>query len=122
MVVTISVNVLPCTPSNGDTSSCEGPINGTRPTGVDILDAYYHSIHDVYTSDFPNRPPVAFNFTELEPEPPVAFYVVGGGFGNFDEGKDPDTYNLVDPPCQNTVSVPTGGWAAIRFRATNPGA
>nr|CAB3450231.1 unnamed protein product [Digitaria exilis] len=174
MVVTISVNVLPCKPSNGDTSSCEGPINGTRfaaslnnvsfvasPTGVDILDAYYHSIHGVYTSDFPNRPPVAFNFTEPEPatelwytdrgrrvkvveygavvevvfqdtailgaEPhPMhlhgfSFYVVGRGFGNFDEGKDPATYNLVDPPYQNTVSVPTGGWAAIRFRATNPG-
>ncbi|KAF8775718.1 hypothetical protein HU200_004296 [Digitaria exilis] len=80
MVVTISVNVLPCKPSNGDTSSCEGPINGTwfaaslnnvsfvaSPTGVDILDAYYHSIHGVYTSDFPSRPPVAFNFTEPEP-------------------------------------------------------
>ncbi|KAF8652953.1 hypothetical protein HU200_062384 [Digitaria exilis] len=173
MLVTISVNVLPCTPSN-ETTSCEGPINGTRfaaslnnvsfvasPTGVDILDAYYYSIHGVYTSDFPNRPPVAFNFTEPEPgtelwftergtrvkvveygavvevvfqdtailgaEPhPMhlhgfSFYVVGRGFGNFDGSKDPDTYNLVDPPCQNTVSVPTGGWAAIRFRATNPG-
>nr|CAB3447105.1 unnamed protein product [Digitaria exilis] len=173
MLVTISVNVLPCTPSN-ETTSCEGPINGTRfaaslnnvsfaasPTGVDILDAYYYSIHGVYTSDFPNRRPVAFNFTEPEPgtelwftergtrvkvveygavvevvfqdtailgaEPhPMhlhgfSFYVVGRGFGNFDGSKDPDTYNLVDPPCQNTVSVPTGGWAAIRFRATNPG-
>ncbi|XP_044960628.1 putative laccase-9 [Hordeum vulgare subsp. vulgare] len=49
------------------------------------------------------------------------FYVVGRGFGNFDEHKDPDSYNLVDPPHQNTVSVPKAGWAAIRFRATNPG-
>ncbi|EES07250.2 hypothetical protein BDA96_04G251400 [Sorghum bicolor] len=50
-----------------------------------------------------------------------SFYVVGRGFGNFDKDKDPTTYNLVDPPYQNTVSVPTGGWAAIRFRASNPG-
>jgi laccase len=50
-----------------------------------------------------------------------SFYVVGRGFGNFDKSKDPATYNLVDPPYQNTVSVPKAGWAAIRFRASNPG-
>ncbi|XP_062230187.1 putative laccase-9 [Phragmites australis] len=49
------------------------------------------------------------------------FYVVGRGFGSFNEYKDPATYNLVDPPRQNTVSVPKAGWAAIRFRAENPG-
>ena len=50
-----------------------------------------------------------------------AFYTVGRGFGNFDGSKHPAKYNLVNPPRQNTVSVPAGGWAAIRFRATNPG-
>ena len=50
-----------------------------------------------------------------------SFYVVGQGFGNFDKDKDPITYNMVDPPYQNTVSVPAGGWAAMRFRAANPG-
>ncbi|KAG2614274.1 hypothetical protein PVAP13_4KG379103 [Panicum virgatum] len=50
-----------------------------------------------------------------------SFYVVGRGLGNFDEGRDPAGYNLADPPRQNTVAVPKGGWAAIRFRATNPG-
>ncbi|CAL4967006.1 unnamed protein product [Urochloa decumbens] len=50
-----------------------------------------------------------------------SFYVVGRGFGNFNKSKDPATYNLVDPPYQNTVSVQKGGWAAIRFRASNPG-
>ncbi|CAN6274426.1 unnamed protein product [Urochloa humidicola] len=50
-----------------------------------------------------------------------SFYVVGRGFGNFNKSKDPATYNLVDPPYQNTVSVPKAGWAAIRFRAANPG-
>uniref|UniRef100_A0A7N0R8F1 Laccase n=1 Tax=Kalanchoe fedtschenkoi TaxID=63787 RepID=A0A7N0R8F1_KALFE len=50
-----------------------------------------------------------------------SFYVVGSGFGNFDSQTDPDSYNLVDPPELNTVGVPTNGWAAIRFRADNPG-
>lgn len=49
------------------------------------------------------------------------FFVVGRGIGNFDPKKDPKKYNLVDPPERNTVGVPTGGWAAIRFRADNPG-
>lgn len=50
-----------------------------------------------------------------------SFYVVGWGFGNFDKEKDPLGYNLVDPPLQNTVMVPIMGWAAIRFKAKNPG-
>ncbi|KAI4352808.1 hypothetical protein L6164_007026 [Bauhinia variegata] len=49
------------------------------------------------------------------------FYVVGFGYGNFDKEKDPMKYNLIDPPLKNTVVVPKNGWAAIRFRATNPG-
>lgn len=50
-----------------------------------------------------------------------SFYVVGSGFGNFDKDKDPLSYNLVDPPYQNTIAVPYNGWTAIRFRANNPG-
>ncbi|CAN6200491.1 unnamed protein product [Urochloa humidicola] len=50
-----------------------------------------------------------------------SFYVVGRGIGNFDAARDTAGYNLADPPRQNTVAVPKGGWAAIRFRATNPG-
>ncbi|KAF3772410.1 L-ascorbate oxidase [Nymphaea thermarum] len=49
------------------------------------------------------------------------FYVVGRGFGNFDPDKDPLNYNLVDPPLENTVAVPYLGWAAVRFKANNPG-
>ncbi|GJU02657.1 laccase/diphenol oxidase family protein [Tanacetum coccineum] len=41
------------------------------------------------------------------------FYIVGRGFGNFDEKKDP-LNNLVDPPFRNTVLVPINGWATIR--------
>ncbi|KAK8963025.1 putative laccase-9 [Platanthera guangdongensis] len=50
-----------------------------------------------------------------------SFYVVGRGFGNFDKDKDPLNYNLVDPAYKNTVGVARSGWAAIRFRAQNPG-
>ncbi|KAF2291739.1 hypothetical protein GH714_035394 [Hevea brasiliensis] len=49
------------------------------------------------------------------------FYVVGQGFGNFDPKNDPKNYNLVDPVELNTIGVPSGGWAAIRFFADNPG-
>ncbi|KAL4610339.1 hypothetical protein ACB092_08G043900 [Castanea dentata] len=49
------------------------------------------------------------------------FFVVGQGFGNFDQNKDPANFNLVDPVERNTVGVPSGGWVAIRFLADNPG-
>ncbi|KAI7985812.1 Laccase-1 [Camellia lanceoleosa] len=49
------------------------------------------------------------------------FFIVGKGFGNFDAANHPAFYNLVDPPERNTVAVPSGGWAAIRLKADNPG-
>ncbi|KAL5560066.1 hypothetical protein UlMin_036277 [Ulmus minor] len=50
-----------------------------------------------------------------------SFYVVGYGFGNFEEEKNILGYNLIDPPLLNTVIVPINGWTTIRFVATNPG-
>ncbi|GLT62792.1 hypothetical protein SLA2020_354020 [Shorea laevis] len=50
-----------------------------------------------------------------------SFYLVGSGYGNFDNVTSPKTYNLVDPPEVNTIGVPQNGWAAIRFLADNPG-
>ncbi|KAG5566984.1 hypothetical protein RHGRI_002522 [Rhododendron griersonianum] len=49
------------------------------------------------------------------------FFVVGRGIGNFNPKTDPKSFNLVDPVERNTIGVPSGGWAAIRFRADNPG-
>ncbi|CDP08653.1 unnamed protein product [Coffea canephora] len=48
-----------------------------------------------------------------------SFHVIGYGTGNY----NPDTanFNLVDPPYLNTIGVPVGGWAAVRFLADNPG-
>jgi laccase len=169
MFVTLSVNLVECPPN----ATCGGVLPGTRfgasmnnasfqdpPALVDILDAYYSSIAGVYTPDFPDKPPVFFNFTGdipfnetftskstkvkvLEYNTTVeivfqgtnmltgenhpmhlhgqSFYVVGRGFGNFDNNTDPLSYNLIDPPYENTVGVPKNGWSAIRFRASNPG-
>lgn len=44
-----------------------------------------------------------------------------GRVGNFNPKKDPKKFNLVDTVDRNTIGVPSGGWAAIRFRADNPG-
>lgn len=49
------------------------------------------------------------------------FFEVGRGLGNFNPKTDPKRFNLVDPVERNTIGVPSGGWAAIRFRADNPG-
>lgn len=49
------------------------------------------------------------------------FYIVGQGFGNFNPARDPAGFNLIDPPARNTINVPVGGWAVIRFVADNPG-
>ncbi|KNA11344.1 hypothetical protein SOVF_136100 [Spinacia oleracea] len=48
-----------------------------------------------------------------------SFYVVGYGAGNY--SPQAASFNLVDPPYLNTIGVPSGGWAAIRFVADNPG-
>ncbi|KAJ7515366.1 hypothetical protein O6H91_22G011700 [Diphasiastrum complanatum] len=48
------------------------------------------------------------------------FFVVGRGFGNFHPANS-SSFNLVDPPQRNTLGVPAGGWAALRFKADNPG-
>ncbi|XP_059624831.1 laccase-14-like isoform X2 [Cornus florida] len=50
-----------------------------------------------------------------------SFYLVGAGYGNFNNETHPNSYNLVDPPLLNTVGIPKNGWAAIRFIADNPG-
>ncbi|XP_076939763.1 laccase-7-like [Bidens hawaiensis] len=49
------------------------------------------------------------------------FYVLAQGFGNYDPTNDTSKFNLVNPQERNTLGVPVGGWAVIRFRANNPG-
>jgi laccase len=49
------------------------------------------------------------------------FFVVGQGVGNYNESTDAPNFNLIDPVERNTIGVPKGGWAALRFHANNPG-
>ncbi|KAH6559009.1 hypothetical protein KP509_1Z032500 [Ceratopteris richardii] len=49
------------------------------------------------------------------------FFVVDQGVGDFNMSTDREKFNLVDPPERNTIAVPKGGWAAVRFQADNPG-
>ncbi|KAL5198693.1 hypothetical protein ABZP36_002205 [Zizania latifolia] len=49
------------------------------------------------------------------------FHVIAQGGGNFHRRRATRSYNLVNPQQRNTVAVPAGGWAVIRFTANNPG-
>ncbi|XP_030479719.1 laccase-7 [Cannabis sativa] len=49
------------------------------------------------------------------------FHVLAQGFGNYDAVNDRQKFNLVNPQIRNTIAVPVGGWAVIRFQANNPG-
>ncbi|KAG8387880.1 hypothetical protein BUALT_Bualt02G0067500 [Buddleja alternifolia] len=123
-------------------------ISFTTPTTA-LLQAYFSSqSNGVYTSDFPSYPIMPFNYTGT---PPNNTMVANGtkvmvlpfnttvevvlqdtsilgaeshplhlhGYNFF--VVDPQNFNLVDPVERNTIGVPSGGWAAIRFRADNPG-
>ncbi|KAL6659764.1 hypothetical protein ACP70R_000054 [Stipagrostis hirtigluma subsp. patula] len=49
------------------------------------------------------------------------FFVLAQGFGNYHNATAVKRYNLVNPQERNTLAVPPGGWAVIRFIANNPG-
>ncbi|KAG9453248.1 hypothetical protein H6P81_006152 [Aristolochia fimbriata] len=49
------------------------------------------------------------------------FFVLAQGFGNFNRAREEEKFNLVNPQERNTIAVPVGGWAALRFTANNPG-
>jgi laccase len=49
------------------------------------------------------------------------FHFLGQGFGNYNATSDPANFNYYDPPLRYMVNVPARGWAAIRFKADNPG-
>ncbi|XP_068644557.1 laccase-7-like [Aristolochia californica] len=49
------------------------------------------------------------------------FFILAQGFGNFNRETDEQKFNLVNSQERNTIGVPVGGWAVIRFKANNPG-
>ena len=132
--------------------------------GLSMLEAFFNNDDGVYTKDFPNNPPIVFDYTNLainNLNPSLAFapkstkakmlnfnsvveivlqntaiievenhpmhihgfnfHVLAQGFGNYNTTRDEPKFNLVDPQIRNTIAVPVGGWAVIRFKAKNPG-
>lgn len=169
MFVTFGFGLVPCQPSqircNRTTGSFAASMNNVSfqfPSRVSLLEASYRRIDGVYTADFPDKPPVWFDFTNVNlTDPGLAmtmkqtrvkrvrfgatvemvlqntaiiatenhpmhihgynFFIVAQGFGNYDKATDSARYNLVNPQVRNTIGVPVGGWAVIRFVANNPG-
>ncbi|XP_017977839.1 PREDICTED: laccase-7 [Theobroma cacao] len=171
MFVTIGLAVDVC-PAN---TTCQGPINGTKlsasmnnesfvlPTSLSMLQAFFFNVGGVYTTDFPAKPPIQFDYTNasvnnnlpllfapkgtkvtklkfnstveiifqntaiigVENHPMhlhgFDFHVLAQGFGNYNPAKDRKKLNFINPQMRNTIGVPVGGWAVIRFRANNPG-
>ncbi|KAJ1437314.1 Multicopper oxidase, type 1 [Sesbania bispinosa] len=173
MFITFGVNLDHCNLPN---KTCGGP-NGLRfsasmnnesfvlPSGrrFSMLEAFFRKVHGVYTKDFPNKPPIEFDYTNpainqnaflafapkskkvktlkfnstveivlqntailvVESHPihihGFNFHVLAQGFGNYNSSRDEPKFNLVNPQMRNTIAVPMGGWAVIRFQANNPG-
>lgn len=173
MFITININLERC-PKNG---TCQGVFGQkfsasmnnesfVHPVGkgYSMLEASFYNVSGVYTTDFPDKPPIIFDFTDpkiaLDTKylftPPkstkvkklkfnstvevvfqntqimnaqshpmhlhgFSFHVLAQDFGNFDYTKDKHKFNLVNPIFRNTIAVPAGGWAVIRFQANNPG-
>jgi laccase len=178
MFVTIGLGLASCKPTETSCSSSAAQVpvatmnnqSFVLPTSMSMLDARYRNTPGgVYTRDFPDQPPVAFDYTNQtnrlllggvaaallfpgEPSTKVRtlaynatvemvlqntalvgreshpmhlhgfnFFVLAQGFGNYDGGTAAAQFNLVNPQERNTIAVPTGGWAVIRFVADNPG-
>nr|XP_019706153.1 laccase-6 [Elaeis guineensis] len=170
MFVTVGLGRTACQPGqvlcNQTAGALAASMNNASfqfPTTMSILQAHYEGVKGVYTADFPDEPPVFFDFTNasdpslqylmftskstkvkrlkynttvemvlqdtailgIENHPmhihSFNFFVVAQGFGNYDPATAEKSYNLVDPQLRNTIAVPTGGWAVIRFTANNPG-
>ncbi|XP_009358812.2 laccase-7-like [Pyrus x bretschneideri] len=170
MFVTISVNLEVC-PEN---ATCQGPLfnrlsasmnneSFVLPSNTSMMEAQFNNVSGVYTRDFPNEPPIKFDYTDtnvsfdlsliyapkstkvktlkfnstveivlqntaflaIENHPihlhGFNFHVLAQGFGNYNPINDPKKFNFINPQIRNTIGVPVGGWAVIRFQANNPG-
>ncbi|KAI3719557.1 hypothetical protein L6452_20459 [Arctium lappa] len=99
------VNGAPNSPPNNT-----GSMNGTRTKVLEFGSRVQLILQDTGTITTENHPIHLHGYS---------FYVIGYGSGNYNP--QTATFNLVDPPYMNTIGVPVGGWAAIRFVADNPG-
>ncbi|KAI0509792.1 hypothetical protein KFK09_010388 [Dendrobium nobile] len=163
LFITFGLGLVPCGP---DRPMCLAAsmnnISFQLPEKTSLLEARFDR-GGVYTEDFPVRPAVEFDFTNvkerLDPSVLVVkkgtkvkrvrynatvevilqntavlgteshpihlhgfnFFVLAQGIGNFNASAAAPTYNLLNPLVRNTVAIPAGGWAVIRFIANNPG-
>ncbi|KAG9453251.1 hypothetical protein H6P81_006155 [Aristolochia fimbriata] len=154
-------NVKCGAPGNTRFSASMNNISFQLPTSLSLLDAHFNGVGGVFTKDFPDNPPLVYDYTNatqaaafmatekgtrlkklaynsnveivlqntavLSTEShPVHlhgfnFFVLAQGFGVFNRDTDEKKFNLVNPQERNTIAVPVGGWAVIRFKANNPG-
>ncbi|BAH93742.1 laccase-14 [Oryza sativa Japonica Group] len=173
MVVTYGLAIAPCLPAQtlcnrtrGSLAASMNNVSFQLPATMSLLEASRSRSSGVYTRDFPDRPPVMFDFTNAaavnrnmslmvtskgtrvkalrynetvevvlqntavlgtENHPlhlhGFNFYVLAQGTGNYYYliRKKKIRKNLVNPQQRNTIAVPPGGWAVIRFTADNPG-
>ncbi|KAG2501799.1 hypothetical protein HYH03_000299 [Edaphochlamys debaryana] len=77
-----------------------------------------------YNGDY-RTPGVGVNRTAQEQHPfhlhGHHFWVLGQGLGRFDPDTSGPTLNSANPALRDTVTIPMGGWAYLRFVADNPG-
>uniref|UniRef100_K3ZL53 Laccase n=1 Tax=Setaria italica TaxID=4555 RepID=K3ZL53_SETIT len=165
MFVTVGLGFADCRPEQ---TQCKqqvfaGSMNNASfvlPTAMSLLEAHFRNVTGVYTRDFPDRPPLEFDYARPPRDMDVTttkstkvrtvrynatvevvlqntalvareshpmhlhghnFFVLAQGFGNFRQDTAAKRYNLVNPQERNTLAVPSGGWAVIRFVANNPG-
>ncbi|KAJ3707709.1 hypothetical protein LUZ61_011414 [Rhynchospora tenuis] len=175
LFVTIGLGFADCLPSQTLCNASQGQLSLAAsmnnasfifPSGLSLLEAYFRSVQGIYTTDFPDKPPIVFDFTNVSLNSDNAlasltktvkgtrlislkyntkveivlqntaiigieshpmhihghdFYILAQGFGNYDEAEAIKGFNLKNPLKRNTIAVPTGGWAVIRFTTTNPG-
>ncbi|KAF6993188.1 hypothetical protein CFC21_010115 [Triticum aestivum] len=170
MFVTVGMGVADCQPEqtlcNRSRTMFASSMNNESfvpPRSTSMLEAHYsNATAGVYTRDFPDQPPVVFDYTAdasnnatmqyttkstkvrtlrynetvemvLQNTRLIAkeshpmhlhgfnFFVLAQGFGNYNQTTTAPQFNLVNPQERNTVLVPAGGWAVIRFIADNPG-
>lgn len=88
------------------------PMNGTRVKVLPFNTTVQLVLQDTSIAGAESHPVHLHGFN---------FFIVGQGFGNYNETRDSPNFNLVDPVERNTAGVPSGGWVALRFRADNPG-
>ncbi|GAA0156166.1 oxidase [Lithospermum erythrorhizon] len=139
MVITVGVRLVPCDAAGSN--NCPAPfgqrfaasmnnVSFEPATRLSLLQAFFDKVDGIYTNDFPDEPPEKFDYTNqalgtVENHPihlhGYDFHILAQGVGNYDPQRDVTNYNLKNPQIRNTVAVPIGGWAAIRFRANNPG-